>query len=81
MKAIILAKSLHLLSEEGTLSFQNKSIMELGCGVGLVGIYLACLGGNVMMVDVPSLKDLVERNIGLNKNMIKGKIDFVVANW
>jgi len=51
----------------------NKNILELGCGVGFLGIYLATLGNKVILSDLPSMKELVERNIGLNKSLIKGK--------
>ena len=48
--------------------------MELGCGAGLLGIYLGCLGANVFMADVPSVRDLAERNIGINKKLLKGSV-------
>jgi predicted RNA methylase len=60
---------------------QGKAILDLGCGVGFVGVYLACLGCQVILADFPSMKDLAERNIGINKPLFKGKIDFTVANW
>ena len=44
----------------------------MGCGVGLVGLYLGCLGANVILTDLPSMKDMVERNININKDKIKG---------
>jgi len=59
MKAIILAKALHYLTEEGVLNVHNKTILELGCGVGLLGIYLAAIGNKVIMSDLPAIKDLV----------------------
>lgn len=27
------------------------------------------------------MRDLVERNIGINKSLIKGKADFIIVNW
>jgi hypothetical protein len=33
------------------------------------------------MADVPSVRDLAERNINLNKVLLKGRVDFVTANW
>ena len=76
-----MAKTLHFLIEEGALSLSGKTILELGSGTGLLGIYLGCLGVNVVMADLSSVKDLTERNISLNKSMIKGKVEFAVANW
>ena len=42
--------------------------------MGLLGVYLGCIGCNVLMADVPSVRDLAERNIGLNKGLIRGKV-------
>jgi 16S rRNA G1207 methylase RsmC len=67
--------------EEGGLNLKGKRVLDLGCGIGFVGVYLACLGCQIILADVPSMKDLVERNIGLNKSLFKGKADFTVANW
>jgi hypothetical protein len=33
------------------------------------------------MGDVPSVRELAERNISLNKSLIKGKAEFVCVNW
>lgn len=46
-----------------------------------MGVYLACIGCDVILADFPSMKDLVERNIGINKSHFKGKAEFTVANW
>ena len=72
MQAIVMAKCLHFMSEEGSLDLSKKHILELGCGMGLLGIYLACIGGTVMLTDLPVVKDMVERNINLNKKLLKG---------
>ena len=56
-------------------------MLELGCGAGLLGVYLGALGANVLMADVPSVRDLAQRNIHLNKSIIKGKVEFITANW
>ena len=45
----------------------GKTVLELGCGVGLVGLYLAALGTNVALCDTPALKDLVDKNININR--------------
>ena len=69
-----MAKTLHYLADEGSLQLNDKQVLELGAGVGLVSIYLACLGSRVVMADVPALQDMAERNIGLNRNIIKGRV-------
>jgi hypothetical protein len=55
--------------------------LELGSGVGLLGVYLGCLGANVIMGDVASMKDMATRNININKKIIKGDVSFAVVNW
>ena len=77
----MLAKTLHYMQDESLMVLTGKNILELGSGVGLVGVYLACLGSKVVMADLPALREMAERNIGLNRKMIKGKADFVVGNW
>ena len=63
------------------IPLKGRNVLELGCGIGLLGVYLGCLGCNVIMADVPPVRDLAERNIGLNKGLFKGKVEFVTANW
>ena len=36
-----------------------KTILDLGCGVGLVGLFLSVLGAKVGLCDTPAIKDLV----------------------
>ena len=76
-----MAKAFHFLQDEGTLNFQGKQMLELGSGVGLLGLYLTCLGANVVLTDLPQLKDIVERNININKDLFKGEAEFSVLNW
>lgn len=33
------------------------------------------------MADVPSIRDLTERNISLNKSLFQGKLEIITANW
>lgn len=49
--------------------------------MGFLGVYLACLGSDVVLGDVPSMRDLAERNININRQILKGKVSFSVANW
>ena len=58
IQAIVLAKTLHFNHEEGAFPLKGLTFLELGCGAGLLGIYLSCLGANVIMADVPSVRDL-----------------------
>ncbi len=40
------------------MTLTGLHVLDLGCGTGLVGIYLACLGAHTVMADVPSVRDL-----------------------
>lgn len=55
-QSIILAKALHFQHEEGIINLNKKHVLELGSGVGMLGIYLACLGARVILSDLPMLK-------------------------
>lgn len=55
---MVLAKTLHYMQDETLMRLTGKNVLELGAGVGLVGIYLACLGSNVVMADLPALRDM-----------------------
>jgi predicted RNA methylase len=78
-KALVLAKCLHYLIEEGEFKLKGKNILELGSGVGLLAVYLAalgkflliCLGCNVAMTDMPAMKELAERNANINRKQIE----------
>ena len=56
------------------LPLEGLCILELGCGIGLLGVYLGCLGANVLMADVPPVRDLAERNISMNKSLLRAKV-------
>ena len=56
------------------LPLEGLCLLELGCGVGLLGVYLGCLGANVLMADVPPVRDLAERNISMNKSLLRAKV-------
>lgn len=67
-----MAKCLHMLIEENALQLRGKYVMEFGCGVGLLSIYLGALGVNTVLTDLPQMKDMAERNINLNREVLKG---------
>lgn len=46
-------------------------MLEFGSGVGLLAIYLCSLGVNVVLSDLPQMKDMAERNINLNRDILK----------
>lgn len=54
-----MAKTLHWMKEEGEFDLKGKNIIDIGSGVGLLGLYLAALGANVTLCDVPVMRDLI----------------------
>lgn len=61
------------------IPISRRSILELGCGVGVVGFTAAKLGGQVTMSD---FNDDVLRNVveGLHLNALEG-VDVVKLDW
>ena len=55
--------------------------MELGCGAGLLSIYLAALGAFVTASDLPLVEKLVDMNISNNRIITEDRIKFLAYNW
>lgn len=53
--------------EVGLEHFKGKKVLELGAGLGLVGITLATAGAEVTMTDMKHAVPTIERNIELNR--------------
>eukprot|EP00055_Hartaetosiga_balthica_P008926 m.34410 g.34410 ORF g.34410 m.34410 type:complete len:338 (+) comp6530_c0_seq1:84-1097(+) len=50
-----------------TIDVAGKKIVELGSGIGMLGLYLASIGAHVLMSDVPSVaQDVLKLNIEKN---------------
>jgi predicted nicotinamide N-methyase len=50
-------------------------IIELGSGVGVIGTYLAAMGANVMLTDLPTLvENAIDGNIMRNKGILSNDI-------
>ena len=64
-------------------TYRKLTVLELGCGCGTVGISLAqtvpdC---DVLLTDLPEVKELVEANIERMKPAISSKVTFEPLNW
>ncbi len=69
------------MQQEGSIELKGKHILELGCGIGLLGIYLGILGAEVTMGDLAPMRDIVEKNINLNSELLKNNVNFCILNW
>ena len=50
-------------------SFDNLKVVELGVGVGLVGMTLAAIGARVVLTDQPYCLPLLQTNVDLNASL------------
>jgi hypothetical protein len=49
-------------------AWRALTILELGCGVGQLGVPLACTGARVTLTDLPHITPLTEENVELNRH-------------
>jgi predicted nicotinamide N-methyase len=82
--ALVLCYSASLLSFQKVFPFKNKTILEIGSGTGVVGIYLSTLyPKKIILTDKLSSLDLIKINIDENRNLIPKETDIIVEefNW
>lgn len=66
-----------------TATYRKLNVLELGCGVGVVGISLAQTipDIDVVLTDLPEVEELVERNIEVMKPAMASKVAFEPLDW
>ncbi|CAG2064448.1 unnamed protein product [Timema podura] len=83
--AIVLANFLEVENDRcGKKWIPAKKILELGAGLGCVGLFAACLGGEVVMTDLPEVMPLLQMNIDGNKALWteqRGRAIAKVLKW
>ncbi|XP_034945900.1 protein-lysine methyltransferase METTL21D-like [Chelonus insularis] len=82
--ALVLAKYLDISCQKEKNWLQGKKILELGAGVGCVGMTVACLGAQVMVTDLESTMPMLEKNIMMNKSQWKdtnGSVNAQIMKW
>ncbi len=80
--SILLARTLEASLGE---PLKNKNVLELGSGVGVVGISAAALGANVVLTDLEYTRNQIEANIqrarALWGDKVHGKMHFKKLDW
>ena len=63
---------------------RGKQVLELGCGTGVLGITLACLGADVTLTDIAAIVPHTKYNIECNQQLIQsgqGKAAEAALDW
>ncbi|XP_049804793.1 protein N-lysine methyltransferase METTL21D-like isoform X2 [Schistocerca nitens] len=67
--AIVLAKYLEVENSRNKSWLKGSSVVELGAGLGCVGLTASCLGAHVTMTDLPEIMPLMRHNIDVNRHL------------
>ncbi|XP_049833234.1 protein N-lysine methyltransferase METTL21D-like [Schistocerca gregaria] len=67
--AIVLAKYLEVENLRNKSWLKGSSVVELGAGLGCVGLTASCLGAHVTMTDLPEIMPLMRHNIDVNRHL------------
>jgi release factor glutamine methyltransferase len=74
------AEDTFLLADSLDVS-ENESVFEIGCGSGLIALYCASLGANVICCDInPFAVELVKKNFLVNKDKLQGSFDVRIGD-
>lgn len=78
-------KNIDRLVKETNKKKEELKILEIGSGTGLLGIFLGCLGLNVVVSDLGSVvKGVTEDNVLNNSETIKensGSVSAIALDW
>ena len=74
--------SLSLLHEK-LLGAKDLKVLELGTGCGIVGLTLAALRKDcqVLLTDLESAQEIIQRNLEMCRTQLQGKVTFQVFDW
>ncbi|XP_065157485.1 protein N-lysine methyltransferase METTL21D-like [Atheta coriaria] len=82
--SIVLAKYLEVYNLKHPNFLVDVKVIELGSGVGCVGLTAALLGANVTLTDLPETLTILNDNIAFNRDTInssQGSVTARVLNW
>ncbi|XP_046374633.2 protein N-lysine methyltransferase METTL21D-like [Haliotis rufescens] len=79
--AIVLSKYLETHDFDGGKSWMGKKVVELGAGTGVVGLFAASYGADVIITDLPEFVPLMELNIKENTHIISGSAEACTLTW
>uniref|UniRef100_A0A023F945 Putative n2n2-dimethylguanosine trna methyltransferase n=1 Tax=Triatoma infestans TaxID=30076 RepID=A0A023F945_TRIIF len=81
--ALVLAKYLEKRSGQYDSWLKGRKIIELGAGLGCVGIAAACYGGDVILTDLPDVVPQLLKTIDLNRTAWsdRGQVNAAALTW
>jgi release factor glutamine methyltransferase len=66
---------------DSIIASEGDYVFEIGSGSGLIGLYFASLGANVVCSDInPIAVELIKKNFLVNKNFLKGSFDVRISD-
>eukprot|EP00892_Ulva_mutabilis_P002281 jgi/Ulvmu1/12053/UM083_0066.1 len=72
---------LRFLQSTESAHMEGRAVLELGAGLGLVGICAAFRGCHVLLTDVSSVTAMTKRNIQANRHAAGNSVDVMVSPW
>ncbi|CAG4970843.1 unnamed protein product [Parnassius apollo] len=77
--SLVLAKYLETISQQKPEFLSGTKVLELGSGLGVVGLTAATLGAQVTLTDLPEALPLLRLNISENKQKICSMGGYAIA--
>ncbi|XP_053606014.1 protein N-lysine methyltransferase METTL21D-like [Plodia interpunctella] len=77
--SLVLAKYLETMSQNRADFLSGTKVLELGSGLGVVGLTAATLGAQVTLTDLPEALPLLRLNINENKSKIGSMGGYAIA--
>ena len=76
-----LALGHHLATQFPGGHWEGKRVLELGTGTGILGFLMSSLGADVILSDVAHALAVVEANIRVNKDRLRGRCAALSLDW